>query len=358
MATQGGSCKRILYSAAESLGNCRLAGYSGRIPLLFYFLLPARLLMPIRFNCKHCGQKLSVGSQRAGTKANCPRCKEIVRVPGEVVKPSRAALAASMLVISGEGAAVESAPPSDEPIGPPLASEQSPADYGAVETGGYDAPLETSELVFDTAPSISTGTESAPNVVQQVDYNLVSFPRYVLYAQAGLLAVVAVVCFTLGTLMGGAFFRASDEGVAAGPCTISGFVQIKEGATLKPDDGAVVFVLPQDTRNIDERAPVAGFRPRDTEPEGNHRGLSILRQMGAGHARTDAEGKYKITVPKPGKYFVLVISRKAGTGADVGGVKQKVARFFENANDLLGTQKYFFSAEKFADGRKFDVSFE
>ena len=83
--------------------------------LLFYFLLPTRLLMPIRFNCKHCGQKLSVGSQRAGTKANCPRCKEIVRVPGEVVKPSRAALAASMLVISGEGAAVETAPPSDEP---------------------------------------------------------------------------------------------------------------------------------------------------------------------------------------------------------------------------------------------------
>lgn len=313
--------------------------------------------MPIRFNCKHCGQKLSVGSQRAGTKANCPRCKEIVRVPGEVVKPSKAALAASMLVMSGEGAAVETAAPSAEPTGPPLAGEEYPAELaGAEAAGGYDAPLESSELVFDTAPTISTGAETAPSVVQQVDYSLVSFPRYVLYAQAGLLGVVAVVCFALGALMGGAFLRGSAGGVAAGPCSISGMVTVQGGVTKMPDEGAVVFVLPQDTRNIDERAPVAGFRPRDSVPEGNHRGLAILQQMGAGHARTDKQGKYKITVPRPGKYFVLVISRKTGMGADVG--KQQIARFFENANDLLGTQKYFFSAETLADGRKFDVSFE
>lgn len=311
--------------------------------------------MPIRFNCKHCGQKLSVGSQRAGTKANCPRCKEIVRVPGEVVKPGKASLAASMLVMSGEGAAVETAPPSDEPTGPPIASEHYPTDHVAENAAdGYDAPLETSELVFDTAPSIVTGAES-PNIVQQTDYNLVSFPRYVLYAQAALLAVVAIICFTLGALMGRAFLRAPD-GVAVGPCSVSGIVKVTDGLTVKADEGAVVFILPQDVRNITERAPVAGFRPRDSAPEGTHRGLAILREMGAGQARTDKEGKYKITVPKPGKYYVLVISRSKTGAMDVG--KQQIARFFENANDLLGTQKYFFSAETLADGQKYDVSFE
>jgi phage FluMu protein Com len=313
--------------------------------------------MPIRFNCKHCGQKLSVGSQRAGTKANCPRCKEIVRVPGEVVKPSKAALAASMLVMTGEGAAVEAAPPSEEPAAPPIAGEQFAGETGAGEMGGgpsYET-LESSELVFDTAPSIVTG-EAPPNVIQQVDYNLVSFPRYVLYAQAGLLVVVAIVCFTLGTLMGGAFLSAPEGGVAAGPCSITGIVKVTDGATIKADEGAVVFFLPHNVKNIDERAPVAGFRPRDSEPEGNHRGLTILKQMGAGHARTDKEGKYKITVPKPGKYYVLVISRSKTGTLDVG--KQQIARFFENANDLLGTQKYQFSVETFADGRKYDVSFE
>jgi phage FluMu protein Com len=313
--------------------------------------------MPIRFHCKHCGQKLSVGSQRAGTKANCPRCKEIVRVPGEAAKPGKAALAASMLVMSGEEAAVETAAASEEPTGPPLASDQYATETdGAEYAGGYDAPLETSELVFDTAPNISTGSETAANVVQQVDYNLVSFPRYVLYAQAGLLAVVALVCFALGTLMGGAFFRGSAGGVAAGPCSVSGVVKVMDGVTQKADDGAVVFLLPHNTRNIDERAPVAGFRANDSVPEGNHRGSLILQQMGAGHARTDKDGKYKITVPRPGKYYLLVISRKTGAGADVG--KQQIARFFENANDLLGKQKYYFSEERLADGRKLDVSFE
>lgn len=306
--------------------------------------------MPIRFNCQHCGQKLSVGSQRAGTKANCPRCKEIVRVPGEKVKEkaeSKAKLAASMLVISGEGVA---SPPAVETASPEQAEIESPP-----IAGEYDQQLETSELVFDTAPSISTG---GPEYIQQTDYNLVSFPRYVLYAQAGLLAAVAIICFTLGALMGGAFFSAPNV-AAAGPVTVSGIVKVTEGVTTKADEGAVVFFLPQDSKNIDERAPVAGLRPRDSEPEGNHRGLFILKEMGAGYARTDKEGRYKITVPKGGKYFMLVISRaKVGSGADIGASKQKIARFFENANELLTTQKYEFSAVTLADGRKFDVSFE
>jgi phage FluMu protein Com len=310
-------------------------------------------LMPIRFNCKHCGQKLSVGSQRAGTKANCPRCKEIVRVPGDrpQEKPaSKAALAASMLVISGEGAAVETAPPTVDAGHPEQTEIESPP-----LAGEYEPSIETSELVFDTAPSISTG---GPEYIQQTDYNLVSFPRYVLYAQAGLLAAVAIICFTLGALMGGAFLSAPNV-AAAGPVTVSGIVKVTEGVTTKADEGAVVFFLPQDSKNIDERAPVAGLRPRDSEPEGHHRGLTILKDIGAGYARTDKEGRYKITVPKGGKYFMLVISRaKVGTGADIGASKQKIARFFENANDLLTTQKYQFSAETLADGRKFDVSFE
>lgn len=309
--------------------------------------------MPIRFVCKHCGQKLSVGSSRAGTKANCPRCKELVRVPGEPVKPSKAVLAQSMLVMSGEGAAVETAshqpPPHEpgfheEPAAPPIAGEAEPA-------------IETSELVFDTSPSAVTG-QAAGEVVQQTDYNLVTFPRYVLYAQAGLLAGVAVICFMLGLAMGGAFFAATSGPVAAKPCTISGFVQISQGVVKKGDEGAVVFVLP-DVKQVGERAPVAGLRPRDTEPQGNHRGLAILRDMNAGYGRADKDGKFQVTVPKQGKYFVLVISRgKTGDGADVGSAKQKIARFFENANDLIGTQKYQFSAETLSNDRKYDVSFE
>jgi len=35
----------------------------------------------IKFNCKKCGQKLSVPGDRAGTKGKCPRCRNIIIVP-------------------------------------------------------------------------------------------------------------------------------------------------------------------------------------------------------------------------------------------------------------------------------------
>lgn len=301
--------------------------------------------MPIRFLCNHCGQKLSVGSARAGTKANCPRCKELVRVPGDLVR-SKASLAASMLVMSGhEDAASEPPPTETEPEAPPIAGDQ-----------GY----ETSELVFDTSsPATDPFPAPATDAVQQTDYNLVSIPRYVLYAQAGLLAGVAIICFTLGALMGGAFFRAPPE-MALRPCTITGYVQVTEGVVKKGDAGAVVIVMPQDVQKVDERAPVSGLRPRDAAPDETHRGLAILKQIGGGYAKADKEGKYQVRVPRQGKYFVLVISRsKEGAATDVDALDlRRIARFFESATELIGTQKYQFSEERFAADRKFDVSFE
>lgn len=267
-------------------------------------------------------------------------------MPGELVR-SKASLAASMLVMSGhEEVAGEPPPVETEPEAPPIAGDQ-----------GY----ETSELVFDTSsPSSDPFTAAPSHVVQQTDYNLVSFPRYVLYAQAGLLAGVAIVCFTLGALMGGAFFRQPEGPVVAKPCTISGYVQVTEGVVKKGDAGAVVIFLPQDVQKIDERAPVSGLRPRDPPPEETHRGLAILKQIGGGYAKTDKEGKYQVRVPRQGKYFVLVISRsKEGAAADVDALDlRRIARFFESATELIGSQKYQFSEEKFAADRKFDVSFE
>jgi hypothetical protein len=297
--------------------------------------------MPIRFVCNHCGQKLSVGSHKAGQKANCPRCKESVRVPGEANKPGRD-VAASMLVIAGEPEM--SAP--EEPFAPPVANEQS--------------PLETSELVFDTSSSTIADANPEPSVVQRTDYNLVSFPRYVLYAQAGLIAGVAIVCFTLGALMGAAFSGGADGPAAAKPCTISGYVQVTEGVTKKGDEGAVIILLPQDVQKIEERSPVEGMRPRDPVPAETHRGLLLLKNHGGGYGRANKEGKYQVRVPRQGKYYMIVISKtKTGAADNVDAFhKLKIASFFENANDLIGSQKYRFTEEKFLADRKIDVSFE
>jgi hypothetical protein len=318
--------------------------------------------MPIRFACTHCGQKLSVGSHKAGQKANCPRCKQTVRVPGEVSKPSRA-LAQSMLIIAGEPKEApaaefghpESAPAdhlAEEPFAPPLAGESDPP----FET----SPLETSELVFDTS-SPSAGDKSDPDVVARTDYNLVSFPRYVLYAQAGVIAGTAIICFTLGALMGSAFFHATGGTAAAKPCTVSGFVQVTEGVTRKGDDGAVVIALPHNVETVPERSPIEGLRPTDSAPEPTHRGLLLLQSHGGSFAKADKTGRYQLRLPRPGKYSLFVISKaKTAREGEVDAIHMlKMATFFENPTQLIGTQKCkVFSDEKFLADRKFDVSFE
>lgn len=37
--------------------------------------------MPIKFYCKHCGQKLSVASKKAGKKVSCPACQVRITIP-------------------------------------------------------------------------------------------------------------------------------------------------------------------------------------------------------------------------------------------------------------------------------------
>ena len=43
--------------------------------------------MSIRFECD-CGKKLSVSDERAGTKARCPRCKEVLEIPNAGEPPA------------------------------------------------------------------------------------------------------------------------------------------------------------------------------------------------------------------------------------------------------------------------------
>jgi hypothetical protein len=227
----------------------------------------------------------------------------------------------------------------DEPAPPPIAEE-------------IESPVESSELVFDTSPApakSSTDENNDSGVIKRTDYNLVSFPRHVLYVQAGVVAGVAI-------------FRGADGPSAAKPCSISGIVKVTEGTVLKGDEGAVVIALPHNVEEVDERSPVEGFRPRDSAPNETNRGLLLLRNHGGNFAKADKQGKYKLRVPKPGKYLLLVISRtKTGAAGEVDAADlRRIATFFQNANDLIGTQKCkVFSAEKFsADREKFDVSFE
>ena len=298
---------------------------------------PPRVLpMPIRFPCPHCSQKLSVSSSKAGSNVNCPRCKQELTIPQVDQKVG----------VEPAGRAGD-------------ASSQStlhPGDTAEDDPFAQFAFFDEMELVYDT-------TDPAPREAPKrpaVDYDRVSVPRVMLYAQGALLGVLALVCFSIGLLTGGAFFSTpSGAPSAAQPCVISGAVTYSAGNRTLVDAGAVVIAVPQ-VDELDERAPVSGLRPLDPEPRPMHRGVEIIRSIGGAYGRADDKGRFELRLPNRGSYFVLVISRRA-QHPTVAGVKTadllKMGRYFDVPADLIGKQKYQWTAEIIRGDRKFNAEF-
>jgi hypothetical protein len=279
--------------------------------------------MVIRFACPHCQQRLTVSARKAGASATCPRCKQAVTIPSEP---------AATPANPGTGAAREAAlslslqAPHSERSSPPLP-----------QIIPYD---ERPELIYE----IEEYPHAASTDIAQVDFDRVSVPRWALYLQGGLLAGVALVSFILGVLMGGSLGGSSPTtpGVPQ-PCEVSGVISVATaGGKEFPDDGAVVIALPHD-EHPDERAPVEGLRPEDTDQASNVRGTQMIELWRGGITRTDLQGRYRLRLPDRGKYFVLVISHHSPRSREKPpetAAMQQMGRFFESPSDLVGGKSY------------------
>jgi hypothetical protein len=306
--------------------------------------------MPIRFACPNCKQKLSVSSRKAGTKADCPRCKQSITIPTPPAPAPAAAAKEEEDLEPSSAAADEAPPPEPAPLqdSPPIADEHEP--YPTF--GGYEETV----VVYD---SPEEPARAAPSASDQQD--LVTVPRYVLYVQGGLLAVLALASFTIGLLVGGAFGGGPEGPREPQACTITGTVNYVAGGRNLPDMGAVVVVVPQNELRPDEKAPIDGLRPEDPTPDETHRGIAILREFGGGYAKTDDKGRYEIRVPDRGRYHVLVISheRQARTADNIGTADiLKLGPFFDNAADLLGRHRYQLTMEIVRGDKQHNVYFE
>jgi hypothetical protein len=283
--------------------------------------------MPIRFACPHCQQRLSVAQQKAGTTAECPRCKRSLTIP----QPPEPSVAAT----------------------PAPEASQSPPPLGQSPIFLPDAHgLGDVELVYN-APTPSKAPTAGPGARETI-----VVPRYVIYVQGMLLAVVALVAFAIGILMGTTLSAPAGPSVTA--CTLTGTATYASGPRRMVDEGAVVVLLPQSPQRPDEKAPVRGLRPGDPPPEDGHRGLSILRQSGGAYGRTNAKGRFQLDVPSRGRYLLLVISnekrRKRGeelTGADL----LNLGRYFDDPATLLSDRQYRLSEESIRGDRQFTVAF-
>jgi hypothetical protein len=331
--------------------------------------------MPIRFACPHCRQKLSISSRKAGQHADCPRCKRSLTIPPlpeavpalgqppvelpEFAFPSAVEAPQEMLA-AAEVAPVADAPRKSEPIVSTTAALETPAELP--QPAGIDPVFvpdigegfEGLELVYD-AP------ESRAVAPPPVAADLISIPRYAIYLQGGLLAVVAFVAFAIGLLAGGTFLSGPAAPAAPQACLLTGSVTYSSGPRQLPDEGAVIAVLPVNHNRESEKAPIAGLRPGDPTPDVDHRGLAILKQLGGGYTRADASGRFQIRVPDRGRYLVLAISReKPARSADEINTADilKLGPYFVNAADLLGDRRYQLTPETLRGDKQLSIAFQ
>jgi hypothetical protein len=299
--------------------------------------------MPIRFACPHCRQKLSVSSRKAGQTADCPRCKRTLEIPS----PSEptAPVAAAVAVAPAEADAV----PETEAIAQAADAEAGPAAFPSFVM--HDSP----ELVYDTSDD--------PTAADRRDEpaDLIAVPRWILYLQGGLIAVVALTSFLLGAIAGSAVAPGSAGPREPQACLIEGTINYAAGNRNLADEGAVIAIIPQNQEKPDEKAPAIGLRPEDTTPGENDRGVAILRQLGGGYARTDTRGRFQVRLPDRGKYLVLVISRaRQLQSLDEISTEDllKLGPYFDNAADLLGRQRYQLTQQVVRGDQRVNVVFD
>ena len=138
-------------------------------------------------------------------------------------------------------------------------------------------------------------------------------------------------------------------------------VYAKEGGRNLPDDGSVVLVLPQSQRPAPTgKAPVEGLRPGDPMPREESENLRIIQSIGGAYARTDNAGRFQLTLPDHGQYFVLIVSknkyRAAGDERDKADIAQ-LGNYVLTPTELLGESKYEWREITIRKNESIDLTF-
>jgi hypothetical protein len=187
--------------------------------------------------------------------------------------------------------------------------------------------------------------------------NFVVVPRYVVYAQGGLLAAIALSSLVIGVLLGRSFAPRPASEAAPRECLVSGSVTYRAGARTRPDRGAVVVLIPLTADAAGERAPVAGLRPSDSPPAADNRGLGVIRQLGGAYTRADANGRFEVRIPA-NRYWRLVISHnQRAQGAAGESAIRMLSRYFDDAADLVEDREYQWSQQAIADDVQWEIEF-
>jgi hypothetical protein len=188
----------------------------------------------------------------------------------------------------------------------------------------------------------------------------VAVPRRVIYLQGFLLGAVAMVFFIFGLIVGSRSSNSNPRAMLGSPCVVRGQIAYSDEQKIeRVDDGSLVVLVPASTRPA-EKILVEGMKIDDPPPAPGDRCVAAIRDLGGGLARVDAQGRYRIRVPGPGRYHLLIVSRHARRADDIQPQPQDLAemgRYFVPAIELLGRQRFEWREVLIEEDRQIDITF-
>ncbi len=293
--------------------------------------------MSIRFRCQRCHQLLGIGPRKADSQIQCPKCGAKQTVPND--EAAAAALAMDRLAKTHDE--VESTADVVVFEGDPPAAASPPAPQP-----GQAAPMPpTPGLPLSRVPG------------EPVPPGMILFPRRTIYVQAALFVMLAATAFTAGYLIGRGDadygVQVREEEAARQRVEITGrLVYEPSPDTITGDENAIVLALPLG-RLPEQKLSIRDIRPHSPPPGENHPSLLKIRGLGGAYARADARGDFRMTLPKPGDYRLLIVSRHArrpaGNDVEVSDLVE-IRDYFELAELLIDRCKYRWTLEKVGGG--------
>jgi len=227
--------------------------------------------------------------------------------------------------------------------GATAASPQAPASVSsAATTPAADPPPAKGGVKL---PAPTTGSF-------QVPAGMILLPRRALLILTCLFMGVAVGAFFIGYLFGQGDKKGGDIVEVTGPghnVIVEGrLTYITPAGSVAGDSGAILIALPQ-ASSPDPKLPHIGLRPDEIAELGlGNEIATLIRKAGGNVVQADRDGAFLFTVPKPDKYFLLAISRKADRSASRPVSPEELAmmnRYFLNPESLIGKKKYLWKLE-------------
>ena len=284
--------------------------------------------MIFKFRCPKCDIRLTVADHKAGQLSRCPSCQQSIRIPpagpaDPIGQPDR-----------------RTAPPSPASVAPrPLTTHPS--------TPAGDGPLLVETESGSAEPGGSADRSDTRFTDAANDSSFVHLPRWVIYAQAGLLVIVASTFFVFGMMTRQLAGAGGTPATAHYACQLTGTVHLRRGEASVPDEGAVVIVLPAD-QPPPTRPDAQALRPESFEPLDNP-AIEAIEALGGRVVRINSAGSFDLSLTGPREYHVLIISRGATRPpADPIPKSQAVAigRYFFPVEALLGRQQFYWGSVK------------